>query len=398
MPAVRCGVLPWFMGACALVLGACQEGKPADWGVVDQSLIAGRVVGADGLGLPDAEVQVLWKRGPIKTLYILTAPSLYPMRHEQHVFASARSDSAGAFELVLPEWFTKCQPTAWLVVSKEGYSSTDSLFEYSSSPRECVLTRASEGNHTGRLIDEFGAPVAGALVTLVHPFLAVAQTYSDEHGAFSFGSIGNDSDMSIFACRSPSDLGVWSNRLSGAPVVLCMPQGSPRRTSVLDAAGHPLRNEYVTVIETHQGRIRWTEMLTDSEGVVMIDGATEKPIQISCADSSVRVDERDEHAVVLPTIRQFPLEVLDEDTGVGLSDVVIFPPKDTCACAFLGKDTWRSGNNVTFKIGLHDLSFTVDGYEPWRGMVSVDRDTQRLVIRLKKRVSPDVIHTRRRIK
>lgn len=416
-------------GMCVLLLSACCTSQHSDAMVKEPCRVSGRVVDADGRALPSALVQVLWSRTPTGAPYMLNGLSMFPKRLERHEFARGTTDASGAFTLSLPAWFASLEKVALLVVSKQNHGVAIMYLAsvMTSAPKLIVLP--GEERVTGKITDEFGIPVAGARVALRRGDIVIDYTYSDEHGCFSIGKMiehseqtvadngspqGNASALAsspeasasveeprtwacrieavklpwlIYVSRSPNDLGEWAVwPESGIPLRITLPRGYSQTIRILDAANRPLRNEQVWVTGIYDKRLRLAAMLTDGDGVIVVDGITEKLIAITCGDSGSRPKGPPdfEYLVIMDRVRQIPLEVVDVDTGVSLSDIVICPPEYPMGCAFLGSDCWRSGNNVTFQIGQHDLCFMTDGYEPWHGRVSIERDTQSLTIRLKK--------------
>ena len=416
-------------GVCVLLLSACCTSQHSDAMVKEPCRVSGRVVGADGKGLPDVLVQVLWSRIPTSTGYGLNGLSMFPRRLERHEFARGTTDAAGTFTISLPAWFARLGNVASLVASKHNHGTAIMHVASVMTSATKLIVLPGEERVTGKITDEFGIPVAGARVVIGRADIVIDYTYSDEHGCFSIGKTvehseqtvaGNDSPQGnasalasspeasasvdepgtracrlmatkvpwrIYVSRSPSDLGIWAaSPERGVPLRIVLPRGYSQTIRILDAANRPLRNERVFITGQYDKRPRLAQMLTDGDGVVVVDGITEELIAISCGASSVKpkVAPNVEHLAIVDSVRQIPLEVVDADTGVSLSDIVIYPPRYPMGCAFLGRDCWRSGNSVSFSLGQHDLCFMTDGYEPWQGRVSIERDTQSLTIRLKK--------------
>ena len=348
----------------------------------------------DGQGISDVTVQVLWARRPRGDFPVRHSLGTYsPRRRERHEFARTTTDATGAFAILLPAWFVQMKPKADLLTSKENYGIDKDdpfIFKESSDPKVIVL--AKEERIEGSIIDEFGNPVAGARVGMVVNWLELDRTYSDELGRFSIGRRAQEGpgNCFVYASRSPSDMGLWARwPESGIPLRMTLPRGSTKTLHLRDAANRPLRNASVTVTAASTASpsrpFRMTAMQTDDDGIAVVEGITEEPLRILLGGDGAKVDPGPESVVVIKTARQIPLEVVDDTTGIGLSDIVISDPLISGECVFLGSDSWRSGNYVTFQIGRHELSFMTVGYEPWSGVVSIDRDTQELKVRLKKK-------------
>ncbi len=385
-----------LIGACVLLLGAlpsaCDVLQHTHETMGGQVSISGRVVGPDGQGLSDVTVRVLWSRNPSGDS-ILSPPgflSLYPRRQERHEFAKGSTDAVGAFAVMLPDWFVKMEPEAMLLASKNTYRAVnvDIRDMLDSVPKVIVL--AGEERIEGSITDEFGHPVAGARIGFLGGgVLEFAWTYSDELGQFNLGRSAQTNTSFVCASRSPNDMCVWAKwPAKGTPLRMILPRGSTKTVHVRDAANQPLRNQKVVVNAFGRAGFssssRWCEMLTDGDGVLAVGGIHDEEISI-VSGGRVALDPGTESLVVMKGLRQIPLEVVDDDTGIGLSDIVVLESNHTTGGVYLGSDYWRSGNDMTFSVGRHDLSFTTVGYEPWSGVVSIDRDTQSLKIRLKRK-------------
>ncbi len=409
----------WRIGAGVLLLSACHAIQHSEAASDAKNSVTGRVVNADGQGIARVAVQVLWDRGPFGSRFMLGGFSMKPRRQQWHGFASGTTDAAGVFAISLPDWFVGMKPEFILLASKEGHGTSYVRVQGALSCVDHVIVLAGETRITGFITDELGSPVAGARVGLVEQFLEVAWTYSDEQGRFDIGRTvqhgkpvsGRDAHSqamtetddgvgwgdrgppwALYASRTPRDMGTWATRPDARhPVRMILPRGSTKIVHVRDAADRPLRNEQVAVLGGSPGHperlIRWTDMLTDDNGVVVIEGVIkEESISLFCLESHGKLGPGPESGVMMDGVRQIPLSVVDLESGVGLSNIVIVQPDYLEGCVFLGSDRWRSGSHVTFSIGKHRLAFMTDGYEPWSRVVSIDRDTQDLKIRLKKKM------------
>ncbi len=403
----------WSLGACALLLCACstmQQGSTCPEGYI---LLSGRAVDESGAGLSGVLIRILWSGGPDSPTFILNGLGLHPRRQERHALASTITDHLGHYAVPVPAWFRDMKPAdSVLLASKNGYGSVDvsAYCLFGDTPSTIVL--ADEEWVTGEVCDEHGAPVVGARIGVLNDDVEVAHVYSDETGGFRFGGVtrrardqtlwcGNmpkvrtqqetmhigSGATAVVASRSPTDLGTTARLPDrGVPLRMTLPRGSSKTIQVLDAAGIPLRNEPVAITLQGESKTRWTELLTDDDGIVVIDGFAMDPAFLSCMGTRIEIDSGVKSVVGVSTVRQFALEVVDDESGLGLSDVIIFPSVHTAACVFLDKESWRSGNNVSFVIGRYALTFMVPGHVSWTGLVIVDKHTQALKIRLKKKV------------
>ncbi len=386
------GLGVWRFVACVLLLSACDVALDSNAKHEERVRFSGRVVGTDGQGIPDAIVQILWCRWPPGEFPVsIGIGSLTPRRQELHQFAVTATDAGGAFAMLLPAWFVETKPVAFLLASQKNHGNEIEDFRNLASSASTVIVLADEERIEGSITDEFGLPVAGARVGMLVGGVESHWTFSDELGRFSIGRIVQKKSRvcCVYASRSPSDIGVVAKVPdSGVPLRLILPRGSTKMVHVRDAANLPFRNERVIVTAASRaplkGPFRFNAISTDANGLLVIDGLHEEDIHFSGTSSGL-LDPSSVSVVVMKDLRQIPLEVIDDNTGIGLSNIIIADSPYSSRCVFLGSDCWRSGNDVTFKIGRHDLSFMTEGYEPWSGVVSIDRDTQNLKIRLNKK-------------
>lgn len=422
--------------ACILLLGACEALQRQDSTAEQPCVVSGRVIGANGQGISDALVQVVWDRGPHGSTFMCSGEyRLYPKRQDLHSVASATTNDAGEFSFSLPTWFASMDYEAFLLASKPGCGAAFRHLEGSNNNAQRTIRLAGESMITGNVVDESGRPEVGARVGLVEHGLEVASTLTDERGNFSIGRTvqgkapteastpappavgvsgevpasipahGEDSTeacrmswgekgppWALFVSRSQHDLGKWVGRpTSSVAVSLVLPRGFSRTVHVRDAAGQPLRDEVVCIMASssvrNSGEVRWTEMRTDNDGVIVIEGLDEDRVSVGCAGDVERVGPGPAPVVVLEGVRQLPLQVVDADTGIGLSDVVIFHKDFIRGCVLLGKDRWQSGDLVTFEVGKKRLFFMANGYESRSKIFSADSTSGGVTVRMKKRAT-----------
>ncbi len=413
--ALKCGAC--VLLACSAFVAA-QQSDPNGAG---QCRASGLVVGVDGQGLSGALIQVLWSRNPAFDTNIMNVGvSMIPRTYERQEIARSRTDADGAFQLSLPAWFKTMRPSkSVLLVSKNGYGTTSVAARCLFGQQSPVIVLGAAEEISGSIIDEHCAPVKGARVSVLCSHVELANACTDGRGSFRIGGLKLDRDdtvlnvggtprglgdecgllggidprdvyggcctrASIFVSRSSNDLGTWVIPIERVtPLRITLPRGYSKAVRIVDAANKPLRSSSVVLFAKNA---LWNETFTDANGDVVVEGITEEPISISCMDPICKVGPGLKTVVVCEEIRQFPLDIVDADTGAELFDVIIYSRGDLATGAFLGKDWWRSGDKVTFKTGHHHLSFMTEGYEPWSGTVSVDYGTQDLKIRLKKKM------------
>lgn len=370
--------------------GVCRRVVGADtWNHHDPLAITGRVTDVTGKPLRDVVVQLMWSRHPVGTAFMVNGLSTYPRRQYRHEVARDVTQEDGSFRIQVPWYLSAVEPRCLLLLSKSGFGSRcmEAFPSPESRPATTVLER--EDRVSGKIIDECDKPLRGVRVSVIYSGIEAAHGFSGDDGFFEVRGIRRSESKAIYAARSSCDLGAFHSLQSGhadSAMTIRVPHGYSKTVRVRDLRGRPLSNAQVGITDQGDsaGGVRWTELLTDEDGCVSVTGLRSESVFVSCGNSIVRLGGDPECVAEVGSVCCVPLRVIDDRTGIGLTDALVYSAEYPGNCFFFGSDSWSSGNRVTFIVGRWTLCFLAEGYEPWYGRVVVDKATRAIEVRLKR--------------
>lgn len=189
--------------------------------------------------------------------------------------AEARTEADGTFRLPAVGWVQD----GLLVAMRDGYRPAQvDLPAISSWDVELVLERAASGPRSvaGRVVDEFGSPVAGALVSF-----GTRYARSSSEGTFTLAleswqetGLLRAAKPGVGATAVPLDLSLRRDEgVRAAPIVLVLPTQSPGfKGRVVDAQGAPVPGARVfTPDTTHFGTVEHAHGGTTTRGLSTVE-------------------------------------------------------------------------------------------------------------------------------
>lgn len=355
---------------------------------VSEEDLVGKVVNAEGQPVLDASVRLICGHRSPGVGFMAYGLAPYPRLLPHYEMCKVATDRDGQYRIALPWFIARFDPFYSLVFSKAGYGTRRiEPFRYNRDAHSRVIL-AMEDRIAGTVVDEHGAPLSGVAVSPINLRIEMVGAFTRGDGTFEIVGVDRMESKALYARRSIHDIGVFY-MLDTVPtwsdLRVILPIGKSKLIHLLDACNNPLPNTCVNIISYDRiptKRIRWTEGLTNSNGSLPVTGITTEPLEALCEGKAVKVGLEPECFVQVPHVRSVPLIVLDSETGIGLSNIVVDSKNGPGGYYYLSKDAWRSGDKVTFVIGQWNLTIAAENYKPWCGTVNIDTQTSDIEIRL----------------